>query len=567
MLYSRLFTRTERQTSRDIQAPSYRLLLRGGFIRPLAPGLFSFLPLGQRVMRNIEAIIRREMEKLGGGEISIPLANPVEIWQLSGRVDSVGSDIIRFTDSAGHDLVLAPTHEEAVVETLRTSLSSYRDLPLFVYQFQRKFRDERRTRHGLLRLREFLMKDGYSFHRNFSDLNNFFPKVFAAYERIFRACGLDTIPVEAGVGFMGGERAYEFHVPSPLGDDVIIQCEGCRYTANRDIAVGHKSTYSEKPCDMKLIDTTDCNSMTKLSRFLDLPKHKLAKAMVFRTPHRLVMAVVRADFQVSTEKLTQVCGEPITGLAKSSQLSAAGLHPGFFSPIGMEESDSLIFVVDDAVANTPNLVFGANQPDKHLLNVNFGRDYEVCRVADIARITKLNPCLHCGGELREQHSIELGNIFRLGTYYSQRMKLEIQEEHGKRVYPYMGSYGIGLDRLLAAVVERHHDRKGIVWPFHLAPYSGYLLSLGKSLRVRELTESLHREFDDIVLYDDRTESISTKMKDAELLGIPYIIIISPDTVTNGRVEVIERRSGETKRLTTDRIEEVLRQKDGFEHAV
>ncbi|MFW5801064.1 MAG: proline--tRNA ligase [Spirochaeta sp.] len=567
MRYSRLFTRTIRQTPREVQAPSYKLLLRGGYIRQLGPGLFGYLPLGNRVIQNLKRIIRAEMERLEGCEISVPLVNSLEIWEKSGRVESAGRNMIQFTDSHGKDLVLAPTHEEAVVELVRSSLSSYRDLPLFVFQFQQKYRDENRPRHGLLRLREFLMKDGYSFHRNFSGLNNFFPKVFAAYERIFRACGLDVIPVEAGVGFMGGERSYEFHTPSPIGDDVIIQCSSCGYTANRDIAVGQKETFSGTPQEMELVETPQCDSMSKLSRFLELPKHQLAKSMVFRTARHLIMAVVRADFQVSVEKLSQVTGEAILGLARAGDLVHAGLRPGYFSPIGLPEDEHLIIVVDDAVANSANLVFGANKPGYHLLNVNFGRDYEACRIADIARITRKHPCQHCGGELREQHSIELGNIFRLGTYYTRRMGLEVQEEHGKRVYPYMGSYGIGLDRLLAAVVERHHDKRGIIWPFALAPYPGYLLALGKSLRVRELIEILHRELGDLVLYDDRQDSISSKMKDAELLGIPYILIVSPDSIVQGTIEVIQRSSGESKKVPTASVDDILRRKDGFRDAV
>lgn len=567
MRYSRLFTRTARQAPREIQAPSYQLLLRAGYIRPLAPGLFGYLPLGQRVLDKITGIIREEMQKLNGGEISVPLVNPIELWQRSGRIESSKTDIARFTDSAGREMILSPTHEEAVVELVGSTLSSYRDLPLFVFQFQRKYRDEARTRHGLLRLKEFLMKDGYSFHRNFSDLNNFFPKVFSAYERIFRSCGLDTIPVEAGVGFMGGDRAYEFHLPAAIGDDVIVQCESCNYAANRDIAIGYKQIFGGQPGEFRCLDTPNCTSMAKLSRFLELPKTHLAKSMVFRTPQRLVLAVVRADFQVSTEKLSAVCGEAILGLAGPSQLRDSGLIPGYFSPVGLQETDELLIVVDDAVANTANLVFGANEHEKHYVNVNFGRDYECGSVADIARIGHQNQCMHCGGDLKEQHSIELGNIFRLGTYYTKRMGLEIQDDHGRRIYPHMGSYGIGIDRLLAAVVERHHDRKGIIWPFNLAPFRGYLLSLGKSLRVQELSESLYRELGDLVLFDDRQESISAKLKDAELLGIPYVLMVSPDSVANGVVEIIERRKGISKKVPLHAVEQILSYQDGFSHAV
>ncbi|THB64116.1 MAG: proline--tRNA ligase [Spirochaetaceae bacterium] len=563
MRYSQLFTRTSRQVSRDVKAASHSLLLRAGFVRQLGPGLYAYLPLGQRVLKNIRRIIDDEMQQLGGCEVLIPLVNPVEIWRSSGRDESAGNALLHFSDSSGRELVLAPTHEEAVVELVRASINSYRDLPLFVYQFQGKFRDEKRPRHGLLRLREFMMKDGYSFHRSFSDLNTFFPKVFSSYERIFRRCGIDAIAAEAGVGIMGGERAYEFHTFSEAGDDVIVRCKTCGYTANREIAVGQKATCGGSPKELQIIATPDCNTMAKLARFLDLPRQRLAKTMIFRTNNHLIMAVVRADSQVSLEKLTQVCGETITGLASPADLRQAGMSPGYVSVIGFSVSDQLDIIVDDAVANTPNLVMGANREGYHCINANFGRDFESGKVADIARIGAHNPCLHCGGDLQERTSIELGNIFRLGTFYTKRMGLEVQEDNGGRVYPCMGAYGIGMDRLMAAVVERHHDERGIIWPFDLAPFRGYLLSIGKSLRLNELTESLYRELKQYVLFDDRPESISSKMKEAHLLGIPYLLIVSPDTIASGMVEVVERRSLVSKHVPTAMVINILEDRHEF----
>jgi prolyl-tRNA synthetase len=563
MRYSRLFISTSRFSSKDIQADSHRILLRAGYIRQLGPGLFGYLPLGQRVLQHLRQLIDDEMKGLGGCEVLLPMVNPVEIWERSGRKISAQRVLASFTDSSGKEMVLAPSYEEAVIELVRASLSSYRDLPLFVYQFQSAYRDQKRIRHGLLSLREYLMKDGYSFHRSFSDLNNFFPRVFSAYQRIFHRCGIDAIPAEAGVGIMGGDKAYEFHCPSPAGESVVICCNNCGYTANREIAVCQKPSYSGSPREMTYIDTPACGSMEKLAQFLDVPRYMLAKTMIFRAPDRLVMAVVRADFQVSLEKLTQVCGERILGLASPAELRDAGMYPGYVSPIGFLPDESLQIIIDDSVANTPNLVFGANMPEKHCLNVNFGRDYEVGKVADIARVRAQNTCLHCGGQLEEQKSIELGNIIRLGTLYSRLMGLEVQEERGKRINPFMGSYGIGMDRLLAAVVERHHDERGIVWPFDLAPFRAYLIFIGKSLRLRELTESLYREIEQWVLYDDRDESISTKMKEAALLGMPYLIIVSLETVRNGIVEIIERKSGKSYFLPMASVTRLLESENEF----
>ena len=560
MRYSRLFAKTLRSVPQGVHAESYRLLVRGGFLRPLGQGLFSFLPLGMRIIANLQQIMRDELEKLGGQEVSLPLVNPHEIWRRSGRDRLIHRDMVHFTDRSGKRLVLAPTHEEAVVELFRATAGSYRDLPAFLYQFQTKFRDEERTRCGPVRAKEFLMKDGYSFHRSFVDLNNFFPKVFAAYHRIFSRCGVPVIAAEAGVGYMGGDRSFEFLCESNCGDDTVLVCTGCGYTANMDVAVGSKKSSVEQPRELYAIDTPGCTTMARLAKQVNQPLHTLAKAMVYATSDGLVMAVVRADHEVSIEKLAKAVGGIVVKKATREQLDACGLSPGFLSPIGLDPLErrriGIRVIADEAVANTPNLVVGSNHENRHFGNANFGRDFDADVVADVARVPSGSSCLHCGGKLEERTVMELGHIFRLGDYYTRTMDLTVSGEHGERIFPFMGSYGIGIGRLMAAVVEHNHDDRGIIWPPELAPYQFFVLSIGKSSRVRAIGEEVYRKLGPLALLDDRDESISTKFKDAELLGIPFRIVVSTRSVQSGELELLDRRTRSITRLPLDEVRQL-----------
>lgn len=563
MRYSRLFPKTLREVPKEIQSVSYRLLLKAGYVRNLGQGLFSFLPLGRKVVRHIKRIIHQEMLALGGQEVMVPVVNPFELWHRSGRDELVAGNLVRFTDRAGRELVLAPTHEEALVELVRMSLNSYRDLPAFFYQFQTKFRDEEKTRCGLVRTREFLMKDGYSFHRSFAELNNFFPRVFGAYERIFSRCGLEAIPAEAGVGYMGGDKSFEFLMPCDCGDDVLIRCPNCGYSANAEVAVGSKEIPREVPQPMEEADTPGATNMRRLSNTLDLPTSKLAKAMLFRTGEGYAMLVVRGDYEVSLEKASKVLGTPVHRLAYRGEVEALGFPVGFLSPLDLdavsEAASEIRVVADSAVADTPNLVFGTNRLDHHYLNVNFGRDFEADQVADIARVGEGSRCVYCDTELLRERAMELGNIFRLGDYYSRRMELHFRSENGRLIYPFMGSYGIGVGRLLAAVAETHHDEKGLVWPPKLAPFRVFLMSIGKSAKVHQLTEEIYLNLGEQCLYDDRKDSISTKFKDSDLLGIPYRVVVSARSVMSGEVEVTDRAGGEVTNVAVEALEEYLDQ--------
>ncbi len=549
--YSQLFPKTLRDVPKGVSSDGYRLLYRGGYIRTHGRGLFVFMPLGMRVIHRIRSLISAHMNALGGQEVQAPLVNPFELWQQSGRSDLIDTDLVRFTDRLGRPMVLAPTHEEAMVDLLRTSMTSYRDLPVFLYQFQEKYRDEERTRNGLIRSREFLMKDGYSFHRSFSDLNNFLPKVFRAYRAIFDACNLDTIIAEAGVGYMGGEKSYEFLVPSNAGDDHVIVCDSCGYAANREVAVSNpppRPSRSSRPREMKKLETPGCTNMARLSKHLDLPKSQLAKTMAFRGGgDNLILAVVRGDTNVSVEKLARLLEVPALRRAKRKEISELGLVPGYLSPLtGL---DRLTVVVDHGAADAANLVYGGNQDGVHYADVNFGRDFDADAIGDIAQAEPGATCIHCGGTLEERRATELGNLFRLGDGYSRAMNLWIHDETGRVIYPYMGCYGIGIGRLMQAIAEANHDEKGIVWPVSVAPFHVYLMTIGKSFAVRDAAEGLYKDFGDEVLFDDREESISTKFTDFLLLGIPFRLIVSGATVTEGTVELFDRRTGEREKVS------------------
>jgi prolyl-tRNA synthetase len=565
MRYSQLLAKTQRQVPSDIRAVSYRLLLRGGYIRPLAQGLFSLLPLGQRVLHKLKAIVAAEMERLGGLEVSVPLVNPMGLWRRSGRETLVGEDLAKFTDRSGRQMVLAPSHEEAMVELIRTSINSYRDFPVFLYQFQTKFRDEPKTKCGLIRAREFLMKDAYSFHRSFTELNNFFPKVFGAYQRIFEQCGLEATPVEAGVGYMGGDKAFEFVTACDCGDDVMIECGHCGYRASSDVAVGQPQIPAEPPLEIERVSTPGCNTMGRLAEYLGVPRNRLAKPVVYATDSGLVMAVVRADREVSEEKLIHASGESGVRLAARDELTAAGLVPGYLSPVDCSDAalENILVIIDETVADTPNLVYGANEKDYHYRNVNFGRDFDCRHVADIARVLEGDRCVHCGEELIERGVMELGHIFRLGDYYSRALELSFRGERGERVIPHMGAYGIGMGRLMASIVEQHHDDYGIVWPKHLAPFRFFLMSIGRSVSVRRLAEQVYEALGTDVLLDDREESISTKFKDADLLGIPYRIVVSQRSLTEGEVELMERDTREVRRVSLEHVADLIREETDF----
>ena len=544
----------------EIKSEATALLIQGGFIRPLGQGLFSYLPLGMKTIERIKSIIREEIEFIGGQEVQVPLINPAEIWKKSGRYEWIGKEMIRFKDRHNHEFVLAPTHEEAVIELIRGSLVSYRELPLLLYEFQLKYRDEEKPRGGLLRAKEFLMKDAYSFHRSFYSLNDFFPKMFAVYKKIFNRCGIDVITAEAGVGFIGGEKSYEFLMPSEDGEDTIISCSKCSYLANRNIATAGKDYHSGKPLPLEKVYTPGCIKIEELAEFLELTKDKCAKSIVYYTGRGLVMAVVRGDYEISEEKLSRFIESPVLRLATDNELKLDGLVSGFLSPIGInfgEPKKPVMLVVDDTIVRSSNLIFGANEEDYHLKNVNYGRDYYTENVADISLPREADICLQCGGKLKETKAVEVGHIFKLGDRYSRNLNLSYQDDNGRKEYVHIGCYGIGIGRLLYAVVEANHDKRGIVWPSDVSPCKVYLIAIGKSNTVKKTAETLYSNLKNETLYDDRNESPGVKFADSDLLGFPLRVVVSSRNLSKNLIEISVRKTGKVTLVQKDRAEEKI----------
>ncbi len=550
MRYSRLLGKTMREDPHGVRTRSHALLQKGGFVRSMGQGLFSFLPLGMRVLKNIEQVIAEQMEALGGQEVYAPVITSAVLWRRSGRYPWIREEQILFKDRRGRELVISPTHEEAFVELVRSSLASYRDLPILLYQFQLKFRDEERTRQGLLRSREILMHDAYSFHRSYHDLNNFFPRIFRAYETVFGQCGVPVIAAEAGTGFIGGEKSYEFLMPHEEAGHAFMRCRKCSYCASSEIAVSGKRYLTEEPAPAQKVATPGCITMEQLAGRLEVPRQRLAKSVVYATGAGLVMAVVRADYEVSQEKLAAYLGVPVHRLAANEELQALGLVPGYLSPVDLDAG--IRVVVDDSVARSANLVFGANREDYHVLNGNFGRDFASADVTDIALAGSDGICLQCGGRLEQVAAVEVGHIFKLGDIYTRSMGLLYQREGGSAAYPHMGCYGVGLGRLLDAVVRANHDEQGILWPARLAPFAVFLMGIGSSLAVRRQVEALHDQLAEIALYDDREESPGVKFKDADLLGLPLRVVASTKQAAEGKVEVRERRTGRMTLVEADK---------------
>jgi prolyl-tRNA synthetase len=481
--------------------------------------------------------------------MEMPVVHPADLWRRSGRYAKIGPEMARFKDRSGRDMVLAMTHEEVVAQLTADLVNSYRQLPLILYHFQTKFRDEPRARGGLIRVREFVMKDSYSIDADEAGLDHSYRLHHAAYERIFARLGLETVAVGSDVGIMGGSEAHEFMVINAQGEDTLVLCDACGYAANQQIArIAVPPPDAEAELATEDVDTPGTATIAALAALLEVPASRTAKAAFFvTTDGRLVSAVVRGDFEVNETKLINAVKavgalRPATG----EEIRAAGMEPGYASPIGAHDT---VVVVDALAAASPNLVAGANRPGVHLRNVNVGRDFEPDLTADIANAREGDPCPECDAAVRLAQGIEVGNIFKLGSDFSVALDATFLAEDGSRHHPVMGSYGIGLGRVLACIVEAHHDEKGIAWPIELAPYRAHLVSIGarRDSAVAEAADGLYDRLADAgvsVLYDDRDESPGVKFTDAELLGMPTIVTISPRSLAAGGAEVTDRASGE-----------------------
>jgi prolyl-tRNA synthetase len=546
MRRSSYFCSTLREDPAASDVAGHLLLLRGGFIQALASGVYSLLPIGERVKHKVEAILRTEMEALGAQEVSLPVVQPADLWKESGRWNDIGSELVRFQDRGNRDMVLAMTHEEVVADIVRRQVRSYRQLPAVLYQIQTKFRDEPRSRGGLIRAREFVMKDAYSCHASSSGLDEFYIRMHEAYLTIFRRAGLEVVSVQADVGLMGGTTAHEFMYLSEIGEDLLVLCDDCGYAANRQVATFRKEAITVKSAlPMQEVPTPDTKTIASLAAYLNVPDSGTAKAAFFVADERVIFAVVRGDMEVSETKLANAVDAPELRPAAPADLESTGIVPGYASPIGISGAT---IVIDDLVARSTNLVAGANRAGFHMMNTNFGRDYTADVVADIASAYSDAPCTVCGSPLRLTRGVEVGNIFKLGTKYSDALGCTYLDESGHSQPVVMGSYGIGIGRLIGCVAQHYRDDRGLAWPVSLAPFHVNLVGLDlDDESVRAASEALYASLLKCgveVLYDDRSERAGVKFNDADLLGIPLRVTVSRRTVANGAVEIKSRSRDE-----------------------
>ncbi len=550
MRWSHYYIPTLREAPRDAEVPSHRLLVKAGFIRKVASGIYDGLPLGLRTIRKVENIIREEMNRAGAVEVSMPLTIPADLWKETGRWDAYGKELLRFKDRSDRWFCLGPTHEEVVVDLVRKDVRSYRDLPLIIYQIGPKFRDEIRPRFGLMRAREFSMKDAYSFDVDEKGLEDSYRRMFDAYVRIFKRCGLEFQPVEAETGAIGGHFSHEFMVIAETGEDLIMYCQKCGYAANRERAERRRENASvhEEQRPLEKVHTPGKRTVEEVSAFLKVDKNRLLKTLIYKVDSgSLVMAVTAGLREINENKLTRFLGAERVELATAEEIeNLTGAPVGFAGPVNME--GKVRIVCDYSVAEVVNGVTGANEEDHHFVNVNPGRDFAVKELADIAFAVSGDRCPRCeNGVLMEKRGIEVGHTFKLGTKYSEPMECCFLDEEGNSRPMIMGCYGIGVGRTMAAAVEQNHDKDGIIWPVPLAPFEAVVILLNPTYPAqREVAEkvysSLSGEGVDVII-DDRNERPGVKFKDSDLIGFPFHVIVGRKA-SEGMVEVKVRRTGE-----------------------
>ena len=559
MRMSQLFGQTLRRPPADAQVASHQLLIQAGFIRQLGAGIFSYLHLARRSMTKIENILRDEMDRIGGQEITMPVVHPADLWKDTGRWYQIGSEMGRFRDKNERDMVLAMTHEEVIAALVRTEIQSYKQLPHLLYHIQTKWRDDPRPRAGLIRVREFTMKDSYSLDADWEGLDTQYRAHYQAYFDIFHRCDLPVVAVKSDVGMMGGKLAHEFMFLTPIGEDTLIICDACEYMANRQIAQFRKpASKEEKPRLIEKVATPGVTTIQDLAQYLTIPESKTAKAF-FRMAtipegqqdtEKLVFAVVRGDMDVNETKLANAVSARSLRPATDEEILDIGAVPGYASPVGIE---NVVTIVDDLIPGSPNLAAGANEEGYHLLNVNYGRDYQADIVTDIVAAKDGDTCPDCGEAVRASKGVEVGNIFQLGTRYSEAMGCTFLDKHGHAKPIIMGSYGIGVGRLLACVAEEHHDEYGLIWPISVAPYQVCLVALQGG---EDAAERLYADLQSAgveVLYDDREERAGVKFNDADLIGMPIRLTVSKRSLAAGGIELKLRRSPERTVIPSDQI--------------
>lgn len=551
MRYSQLLLPTLKENPAEAEIVSHRLMLRAGFMRKLTSGVYTYLPYGLAAIRKVEQIVREEMNRAGAQELSMPMVQPADLWKESGRYEKYGPELLRFKDRHERESCLGPTHEEVITDIIRRELHSYRDLPINLYQVQTKFRDEIRPRFGLMRGREFIMKDAYSFDVSDAMAEVSYMKMHEAYNRVFTRCGLKYRAVEADSGAIGGSFSHEFMVLADTGEDTVVVCKECDYAANMEKAVVAKPQFQKNTelLDLEKVETPGKRKVEVVCEFLGIEARELVKTLVYLADGKPVGVVLRGDHEVEEVKLKNILNVTEVVLADDKEVfDAAGVPSGYLGPVGSK----IRLVVDQEVSVMQNFLTGGNEKNFHLKNVNINRDFKAETIADIRQITIKDPCPVCQGSLELTEGIEVGHIFKLGTSYSEAMQAMFQDSDGQEKPFVMGCYGIGVSRVVAAAIEQNHDENGIIFPIPLAPYKAIILNLGlKDEAITGAAEDLYEELKALgieSLIDDRDERPGSKFKDADLLGIPFRITVGKRFAKDGVIEIRQRWDGVTKEM-------------------
>lgn len=561
MRWTQTLIPTMREEPKDAEAISHKLLLRAGYIRKLSSGIYSYLPLGTRVLQRVCAMIHEEMIRAGADAVLLPALHPVEIWKKSGRYEALGADKLAFKNRTGQEFVLGPTHEEVITDLVGAYVKSYKDLPKTLFQIQTKFRDEIRPRFGIIRTKEFIMKDAYSFDQDEKGLDESYRKMYEAYQRIFTRAGLSFDVVSADPGLMGGRVSQEFMVQCPFGEDIVIRCARCNYLASREIA-GRAPRQTDTKVGkgtLEVFDTPNLTTIEDLTTHFRIGPAQLVKTILYMGDGKPIACLVRGDREVNEAKVRRVCGVGSLVQATSSQIEKLTLAPvGFAGPVGLE---GIQIVADHDIQEMSDFAAGANKKDKHLRNVNMGRDFTPHLIADIRYTVKGDPCPQCQSPVDERTSMEIGHVFKLGTRYTDAFQVQYLDQKGVKKLVIMGCYGIGVNRILAAHVEEHHDAKGIIWSKAMAPYQAIILNLSPSDEgCKQAAETLYHDLETHkvdTLYDDRDERAGVKFNDADLIGIPLQIVISERNQKLGKYEVVKRHDKTSRLVEKDELSSSL----------
>ena len=562
MRWSQTFIPTHKEDPADAEIISHKLMVRAGLMHKLSSGVYTYLPLGLRTIKKVEQIVRQEMNAAGAVELLMPIMQPSELWRETGRWDVYGKELMKVKDRQNRDFALGPTHEEVITDLIRGQIRSYKRLPLILYQIQTKFRDEIRPRFGVMRAREFVMKDAYSFHENEASLDETYQRMYQVYTRIFQRCGLSTAPVMADSGAIGGDVTHEFMVLADTGEGEILSCE-CGYAATAEGAQSQLAPYKveEKIKSMEKVNTPEAHTVEQVTQLLDIDARRLVKTILYRCDEQIVAILIRGDREVNEAKVHRILGCSKLEMATAEEiLQVSGAAVGFSGPVGLK---GVQMIADLSLKGLANIVVGANEDQYHMINVNFPRDFTVKRFEDLHLAQAGDLCPSCGKILTSRRGIEVGQIFKLGAKYSKSLKAKFLDQNGKESPFIMGCYGIGITRTVAAAIEQYHDQDGIIWPMTIAPYQVLILPLNVSDEMTmAAADGFYKQLVDAgleVLLDDRDERAGFKFKDADLIGIPLRLTVGERSLRQGKVEVKLRRQNQVIKVDRDKAVSMIRE--------